>query len=48
MLTGARSKSEAKRIAVQKGEAYFFPEHQKTVEAETREEAEAKIKQEEK
>lgn len=42
MLTGARSKSEEKRIAVQKGETYFFPDSQISIQAESREEAEQK------
>jgi len=46
MLTGARSKSEEKRIAVQKGETYFFPDSQVSVTADSREEAEQKKEKE--
>lgn len=46
MISGARSKSEERRISVQKGERYFFPEHQATVQASSREEAEKKVEKE--
>ena len=46
MLTGARSKPEAKRIAVQKGETYFFPDSQVSIQATSPEEAEQKKEKE--